>query len=430
MTNHHDINYIFKEIKGHIYNINNKHHLNTNTTPYANYNRQLSKRNREKYKRNKDYSNENYMYKHQTIDNSPIRYKKQIEKSSSNLNSKTPKSKSKPKNRSNSKRINRTIDYSDINSKKNNKPKPKEVTKSPIRQRTPDIGYRNISRTNQRTPDINHMRKKSNLQMKKDNSKTKPKTLKKTNTMPKKQHPYLKNNTHSQYTSKFPLNNHKKNSKQTHNQVNKKNTPSNHHTHSNSYIKTTISTTSNNKSNSKNQIGLRKQQQYQESIPLTIPNEDTSLFQSFGKPIIHSNQKLSSVTPKEIINYPYNTNDIKQQNRNQSAQWNQYEELMNTKNQKYNSSYQLPEETNKIDFQNLDQFSPPCTLQLNYNNYSNIPSPFKTTYTNSNEDYERNAQNTINPSNNRRIINDFVKKMNTTHKRCSTIDYNYNIPNK
>ena len=91
-----------------------------------------------------------------------------------------------------------------------------------------------------------------------------------------------------------------------------------------------------------------------------------------------------------------------------------------------NNNYELPEE-NKIEFNELDQFSPPYLGQQINLNYKEQKVP-DTQYTN-NIELRKNIHNTLNayPMNtNRQLIDDFVSKMEST-KKYSTIEYNKKI---
>lgn len=426
MTHLYDLNYIFKKIKGNICYNNNafQSNRNINKKPAKNYSN----------KRNRDCFENNCIPNHHTIDNSPIRYRFQREKSFCNINTYTPKSKSKAKTRGQleTKKANRTIDYNDLTPKKNNKLKQRKNNKSPLRQRTPNSGIRNLTNNTQRTPNTNYIKKRTALKMqmnKKSNSKTKAHKILVIPTN-KKQHTNSNTHSHLKFIKKTSKVSSKKKIQKLSNQIYKRNLPSNnHHTYSNSYIKTTIPTTSNKTYYSNQNKGLKKQKEDYEGNNSTIPKENlienTSVFQSFGKPIIHSNQALNNRSKDTINHFNINTCAKKaDKNNNQNS---------NRKKHHSNSLYQLPEESNKIDFQNLDQFSPPYTWQLSFNDNSNIPSPLKTTYTRTyaNDEHKKTNYKTINQSNNRKIINDFVEKIKESNKHYySTIDYNCNIIHK
>ena len=177
-----------------------------------------------------------------------------------------------------------------------------------------------------------------------------------------------------------------------------------------------------------------------------IKVKEEEIFQSFGKGI--NNIKKPTPTqyqvPKQKTQYTYNTKTVNNNTKKQiqskpqtkpsnSIYTNAYNNIYNYNNDSTitssnNNNYELPEE-NKIDFNEMDQFSPPFLgqqLDLNYkeqrqNNMSN--------YTN----IEMMKHNTLNAvpmksSTNREIIDEFLSKME--NKKYSTIEYkNYPFAN-
>lgn len=165
------------------------------------------------------------------------------------------------------------------------------------------------------------------------------------------------------------------------------------------------------------------------------PNNNNPVFESFGKPIgipypQSDTQRIQKQTNKiQHQQQPSkrNNSDDYQPSNTQKDLYAQNKQLSQNRNttKKFqpNSYYKLPEEDPKIDFNELDQFSPPFTGQLNVNyNDPRMFSPVLTTnYTNI--ELAKDKHNTLNPSENHKLINDFISKINTNDKKYSTIEY-------
>ena len=131
------------------------------------------------------------------------------------------------------------------------------------------------------------------------------------------------------------------------------------------------------------------------------------------------------------------------QQQQQRPQKQFYPHSLQPQHQQQPSNYELPDE-NKLDFNELDQFSPPYLNQqmnLTYKEQKPQSQPQFYNYTNielmKNPPFNlHNQQNSLNTltahpiTGNRQIIDNFLSQMETTTKKYSTIDYkNYPFAN-
>lgn len=196
------------------------------------------------------------------------------------------------------------------------------------------------------------------------------------------------------------------------------------------------------------------------------------IFQSFGKGMqtqnynnyTHTNYNINNNNINNYINKTTNYNKynisngmnnkknnaignntntcskLPQQQQQLRPQKQFYPHSLQSQHQQQPSNYELPDE-NKLDFNELDQFSPPYLNQqmnLTYKEQKPQSQPQFYNYTNIElmKNPPFNQQNTLNTltahpiTGNRQIIDNFLSQMETTTKKYSTIDYkNYPFAN-